>query len=120
VPIISKPFRFREGFYKLYRMARKSLADKLASLANPEPVFHDPEVEDDVTAAKVVSNGWIKFWPLFTLVASFNASAGKPEMGGWYHFAIFSSVLSSCLEESDVLMRLCHEIKKIFSILFLG
>jgi len=34
-------------------MAGKSLADKLASLANPEPVFHDPEVEDDVTAAKV-------------------------------------------------------------------
>ncbi len=38
-------------------MARKiSLADKLASLANPEPVLHDPEVEDDVTAAKVFSN----------------------------------------------------------------
>jgi hypothetical protein len=101
-------------------MARKSLADKLASLANPEPVFHDPEVEDDVTAAKVVSNGWIKFWPLFTLVASFNASAGKPEMGGWYHFAIFSSVLSSCLDESDLLKRLCHEIKNFFYILFLG
>jgi hypothetical protein len=45
-------------------MARKSLAGKLASLANPEPVFHDPEVEDDITVAKVVSNGLIKFWPV--------------------------------------------------------
>jgi hypothetical protein len=34
-------------------MASKSLADKLASLANPEPVFDDPEIEDDVTSAKV-------------------------------------------------------------------
>jgi hypothetical protein len=97
-------------------MARKSLADKLASLANPEPVFHDPEVEDDVTAAKVVSNG-SNFGRLFTLVASFNASAGKPEMGGWYHFAIFSSVLSSCLDESDLFKRLCHEINNCFTIL---
>ena len=41
-------------------MAGKSLADKLASLANPEPVFHDPEAEDDVTAAKVAA--WKCTW----------------------------------------------------------
>ena len=30
-----------------------SLAEKLAALTNPEPVFADPEVEQDITAAKV-------------------------------------------------------------------
>ena len=45
---------------RVNKMAGKSLADKLASLANPEPVFHDPEAEDDVTAAKVAA--WKCIW----------------------------------------------------------
>ena len=30
-----------------------SLAEKLANLVNPEPIFQDPEIEQDQTAAKV-------------------------------------------------------------------
>ena len=45
---------------RVNKMAGKSLADKLASLANPEPVFHDPEAEDDVTAAKVAA--WVRIY----------------------------------------------------------
>jgi len=30
-----------------------SLAEKLANLVSPEPIFQDPEIEQDQTAAKV-------------------------------------------------------------------